>query len=121
MTIRPLRARARRLALVVAALAVGPALAGGLAPADAAAQAGATEAELPKVVVLATGGTIASTYDEEIGALRAALTGDEIVEAVEGLSEIADVSVEQIANVNSRDMTPEIWMRLSRRANDRSS
>lgn len=73
---------------------------------------------LPHVVVLATGGTIASTYDEEVGALRAALTGDEIVEAVEGLDEVARVSVEQIANVNSRDMTPEIWLRLSRRANE---
>lgn len=73
--------------------------------------------ELPRVVVLATGGTIASTYDEEIGALRAALTGDEIVSAVEGLSEIARVSVEQIANVNSRDMTPVIWLQLAERAN----
>jgi L-asparaginase len=69
------------------------------------------------VVVLATGGTIASTYDEEIGALRAALTGDEIVSSVEGLSEIAQVSVEQIANVNSRDMTPDIWLLLAARAN----
>ena len=73
--------------------------------------------ELPRVVVLATGGTIASTYDEEIGALRAALTGDEIVSAVPGLEELARVSVEQIANVNSRDMTPAIWLRLSARAN----
>ena len=48
----------------------------------------ASQAELPRVVVLATGGTIASTYDEEIGALRAALTGDEIVSSVPGLSEI---------------------------------
>ncbi|MDX1493362.1 MAG: asparaginase [Longimicrobiales bacterium] len=87
------------------------------AQANPATPGTATDA-LPHVVVLATGGTIASTYDEEIGALRAALTGDEIVEAVEGLSEIADVSVEQIANVNSRDMTPEIWLRLSRRANE---
>jgi L-asparaginase len=69
------------------------------------------------VVVLATGGTIASTYDEEIGALRAALTGDEIVRAVPGLDQIARVSVEQIANVNSRDMTPAIWLQLSGRAN----
>ena len=64
--------------------------------------------ELPRVVVLATGGTIASTYDEATGALRAALTGEEIVAAVEGLSELARVSVEQVANVNSRDMTPAI-------------
>jgi L-asparaginase len=73
--------------------------------------------ELPRVVVLATGGTIASTYDEEIGALRAALTGDEIVSAVPGLSDIARVSVEQVANVNSRDMTPAIWLELASRAN----
>ena len=76
------------------------------------------QVELPRVVVLATGGTIASTYDEEIGALRAALTGDEIVDAVPGLSEFARVSVEQIANVNSRDMTPAIWRTLGRRANE---
>jgi L-asparaginase len=84
---------------------------------SASSTAGVTAAELPRVVVLATGGTIASTYDEEIGALRAALTGDEIVSSVEGLSEIAQVSVEQIANVNSRDMTPDIWLLLAARAN----
>ena len=72
---------------------------------------------LPRVVVLATGGTIASTYDAEVGALRAALTGEEIVDAVPGLDEIATVTVEQIANVNSRDMTPAIWLELSGRAN----
>jgi len=82
-------------------------------PADAWAQG-----VLPRVVVLATGGTIASTFDEEIGALRAALTGDEIVSSVPGLSEVARVSVEQIANVNSRDMTPAIWRRLAERANE---
>lgn len=73
--------------------------------------------QLPRVVVLATGGTIASTYDEATGALRAALTGEEVVAAVEGLSEIARVSVEQVANVNSRDMTPVIWLDLAARAN----
>ena len=73
--------------------------------------------ELPRVVVLATGGTIASTYDEATGALRAALTGEEIVAAVEGLSELARVFVEQVANVNSRDMTPAIWLELASRAN----
>jgi len=85
---------------------------------DGSAQRSDTSGDLPRVVVLATGGTIASTYDEEIGALRAALTGDEIVEAVEGLSDIANVSVEQVANVNSRDMTPAVWLDLSRRANE---
>ena len=94
----------------------GALLAFSLAPATLAAQD--AEAPLPKVVVLATGGTIASMYDPDIGALRAALSGEEIVEAVPGLAEVARVEVEQIATVGSRDMTPEIWMRLARRANE---
>jgi len=82
------------------------------------AQEGRTDgAELPRVVVLATGGTIASRFDPESGALKAALTGDEIVEAVPELGELARMSVEQIANVNSWDMTPAIWRDLERRAN----
>ena len=74
--------------------------------------------DLPRIVVLATGGTIASTYDDTIGALHVALTGDEIVNAVPGLDEIARITVEEIANVNSRNMTPTIWLRLSERANE---
>jgi len=87
-----------------------------VAPATLAAQD--AESPLPRVVVLATGGTIASMYDPDIGALRAALSGEEIVEAVPGLAEVARVEVEQIATVGSRDMTPEIWRRLARRANE---
>ena len=73
--------------------------------------------ELPLVVVLATGGTIASQYDPAVGALRPALTGAEIVAAVPGLEQVARVVVEEIANVGSKDMTPEIWRTLSSRAN----
>jgi L-asparaginase len=72
---------------------------------------------LPRVIVLATGGTIASTYDPATGALRAALTGEEIVQSVPGLAEMARVDVEQIATVGSKDMTPAIWMTLAARAN----
>lgn len=72
---------------------------------------------LPGVVVLATGGTIASVHDPETGGLKATLSGEEIVEAVPGLGDIARVDVEQIANVGSRDITPEIWRTLASRAN----
>ncbi|MDH3270906.1 MAG: asparaginase [Gemmatimonadota bacterium] len=104
------RRRPAALPLLLSTIAVSL-----VTPTNAAA---APQETLPHVVVLATGGTIASTYDEEIGALRAALTGDEIVSSVDGLSEIARVTVEQIANVNSRDMTPAVWLQLSRRANE---
>ena len=73
---------------------------------------------LPRVVVLATGGTIASQYDPVTGGLRARLSGEEIIRSVPGLSEVARVSVEQIANVGSYDMTPEIWRTLASRANE---
>jgi L-asparaginase len=73
---------------------------------------------LSRVVVLATGGTIASTYDKGKGGLAPALTGAQLVDAVPELKKYARIEVEQIANLNSADMTPEIWLQLSRRTNE---
>jgi len=77
-----------------------------------------SSASLPLVVVLATGGTIASRFDPALGALAPAATGADLVKAVPGLDKVARVEVEQIANIGSNDMTPEIWRRLSTRANE---
>ena len=74
--------------------------------------------ELPRVVLLATGGTIASRFDPAVGVDSGRLTGEQIVAAVPGLAEVASVDVEQIANVGSRDMTPEIWRTLAKRVNE---
>jgi len=63
---------------------------------------------LPRVVVLATGGTIASKYDAAAGGLVAALTGADLVEAVPGLASLARVEVEQVANIGSSNMTPAV-------------
>jgi len=73
---------------------------------------------LPTVVILSTGGTIASRYDPDKGGLVPALSGDELVEAVPELVEVAQVRVEQISNIGSADMTPAIWLKLARRANE---
>ena len=81
-------------------------------------QAAPSSASLPLVVVLATGGTIASRFDPAVGALAPAATGADLVKAVPGLDKLARVEVEQIANIGSNDMTPEIWRRLSKRANE---
>jgi L-asparaginase len=86
--------------------------------AAALAQGAAATDVLPRVVVLATGGTIASRFDPAIGALAPAATGADLVRAVPGLDKIARVDVEQIANIGSYDMTPEIWRRLAKRANE---
>src|ERR1700757_3285925 len=73
---------------------------------------------LPRVVVLATGGTTASTYDKGKGGLAPALTGAQLVDAVPELKKYARIEVEQISNINSADMTPDIWLQLSRRTNE---
>ena len=73
---------------------------------------------LPKVVVLTTGGTIASKYDAAKGGLVNALSGTQLVEAVPELNKIARIEVEQISNIPSDDMTPDLWLRLSRRTNE---
>jgi L-asparaginase len=97
------------VAVSVFSLAFAAAVHGQAAPAQPQA--------LPRVVVLATGGTIASRFDPSIGALAPASTGADLVRAVPDLDKIATIEVEQIANIGSNDMTPDIWRRLSKRAN----
>jgi L-asparaginase len=80
---------------------------GASAPPFAAAQAGA--GELPRVHVIATGGTIASR-----GAVGP-LSVEQLVEGVPGIQEIATLTVEQFANVGSSQITPAHWLALSRR------
>ena len=73
---------------------------------------------LPTIVVLATGGTIASRQNLTQGTSLPSLTGNELVSAVPGLLKVAKVRTEQIANVGSRDITPAIWLRLAARTNE---
>ncbi len=106
----------RRWVIVLLVLiAAGSSRAG---PAKAGHYALRAQPVLPRVVVLATGGTIASRFDPAIGALAPAATGADLVRAVPGLDKIARVDVEQIANIGSYDMTPDIWRQLLRRTNE---
>lgn len=74
--------------------------------------------ELPKVPVLSTGGTIASKHDPVKGGYVPALSGEDLVAAVPAIKKIAQIQVEQISNISSSDMTPEIWIRLAGRVNE---
>jgi L-asparaginase len=73
---------------------------------------------LPKVAVLSTGGTIASKHDTLKGGYVPALSGEDLVAAVPAIKKIAQIQVEQISNISSSDMTPEIWIRLAARVNE---
>lgn len=65
-----------------------------------------------KVMIVATGGTIAMKYDEASQGLIPACTGEDLAAAVPGLSELADLEFFQFSNVASCAMTPEIMFRL---------
>jgi len=77
------------------------------------AGAALAKAKLPLVVVVATGGTIAEKTGSSGGA-QPALTGDSLVAAVPGLDKVARVKVINLANIDSSQMTPAIWAKLSR-------
>lgn len=76
----------------------------------AAPLAGQTS-ELPRVLVLTTGGTIAS----RMGAPMA--SGNSLVEAVPELLDHARVDVEEFSRIGSSQMTPAHWLRLASRIN----
>lgn len=76
---------------------------------------------LPKVLVIATGGTIAGVQDSAgtLGGYRAGtLTAEQIIASVPELRRFAEVEAEQFSNVPSTLITPAQWVALSRRINE---
>jgi L-asparaginase len=68
---------------------------------------------LPLVVIVTTGGTIAEKYDPSTGGAVPAVSGSDLIAAVPGLSDIARVEVVEFCNIDSSQMTPDIWRNLS--------
>jgi len=83
-------------------------------------QSAALAKDLPKVVILATGGTIAGAAETETTAgYESGQVGvDVLLAAVPELAKLADCTGEQIANVGSQDMNDEIWLKLAHRINE---
>ena len=81
--------------------------------ANSAASQAATK---PRVHIVATGGTIASTnyYSDAPGKVGV----EQLLRAVPALDSIVTVSAQQFANVASSSMTPTIWLNLSRAISD---
>jgi L-asparaginase len=64
------------------------------------------------IVIITTGGTIASRLDPETGAVRAAASAEELVALVPDLASIAQVELRPWVSVNSWNMTPEMMFEL---------
>ena len=74
----------------------------------------------PKVLVIATGGTIAGVQNAPgtLGSYRAGtLTAEQITASVPELARYARVETEQFSNVASTLVTPEMWVQLAKRIN----
>lgn len=76
----------------------------------------AAETSLPTVVVITTGGTIASRPDPITGGVQPALSGFELVAAVPGLKEVARVEVQPFANVLGPALSPEQLFEIAHQA-----
>jgi L-asparaginase len=79
----------------------------------------AVAADLPKVRVLATGGTIAGAQASatDYGYKSGAYDVNSLISAVPNLNKLAVITGEQVANIGSQDMNDEIWLKLGKRVN----
>lgn len=71
---------------------------------------------LPHVAFLSTGGTIVSKVDYETGAVKPALTVEELLEWVPEIGETAYIDAKVILNVFSEDLIPSHWALMAEKA-----
>ena len=92
----------------------------GLAAVAVVASLQVTAADKPNIVILATGGTIAGSAETQTqaGYTSGQVGVDVLINAVPQLTELADISGEQVANVGSQDMSDAIWLELAQRINE---
>jgi len=75
---------------------------------------------LPNIVVLATGGTIAgaAASDVQAGYASGQVGVDQLLAAVPQAKKLAVLRGEQVSNIGSQDMNDEVWLKLARRINE---
>ncbi len=68
---------------------------------------------LPYVVIMSTGGTIASRVDYRTGAVRSALSASDLCGVVPELSDVAQVDTEIVFSLYSENITQKHWTELA--------
>ena len=63
---------------------------------------------MKKILLIATGGTIASGNTEN--GLTPTISGEELLRCVPGLKSLCEPSAIQVLNLDSTDMTPADWL-----------
>ena len=79
-----------------------------------------TDPKLPKILLISTGGTIASKIDYRTGGVYPALTAAELNASVSELSEIANIDTEVLFSEYSENLLPEHWIKIAEKLNSYS-
>lgn len=74
---------------------------------------------MKRILVIATGGTIASA--EEGSGLAPTLTGEQLVTFVPQVAQLARVEVVQVMNIDSTNMRPQGWLTIAEEVRERYS
>ena len=77
-----------------------------------------TNPDLPKILLLSTGGTIASTVDYRTGAVTPALTASDLNDVVPEIAKIANVDAQVLFSEYSENLQPEHWIETAKKLND---
>ena len=71
------------------------------------------DTSLPKILLLSTGGTIASKIDYRTGAVTPILTAEELNSSVPELAEVANMDTEVLFSEYSENIMPDHWLKIS--------
>ena len=72
-----------------------------------------TNPDLPKILILSTGGTIASKIDYRTGAVTPTITPEELNSTMPELAEIANIETIILFSEYSENLQPEHWQRIA--------
>ena len=72
---------------------------------------------LPKILLLSTGGTIASKIDYRTGAVTPVLTAEELNSSVPELAKIANIDAQVLFSEYSENIMPEHWLDIAKKVN----
>ncbi|BBG23849.1 Glutamyl-tRNA(Gln) amidotransferase subunit D [Sulfuracidifex tepidarius] len=71
-----------------------------------------------EVKIISTGGTIVSKVEYETGAVRPALSTDEILEYLPQIKDIADIDAEILFTILSENMKPDYWTKIAEKVKE---
>ena len=79
-----------------------------------------TASAKPNICILATGGTIAGqgVSSTQTNYHAGGVAIQTLIEAVPAMTDIANITGEQVVNIGSQDMTTDVWLTLANRINE---